>query len=180
MTHINLLPWREERRQRQKKAFVQAFVIALVIAAALVFAGMQFLDGRLAYQDARNVRLSDEIRLLDKAIVEIKELEEQKRQLENRMKVIQDLQRQRPGVVHLFDELVTTLPAGVYLLSMQQKGTTVSIKGKADSNARVSNYMKNMDASPWFGEPKLNIIQAEEIQGLRIQSFELTVPQTQP
>ncbi len=180
MARINLLPWRAERRQRQKKEFVQYLAIAVVAAGLVVFGGLRYINDTIAYQNARNDRLQDEIRVLNRRIKEIQELQAQKKRLENRMAVIQDLQLQRPGIVHLFDELVTTLPDGVYLTSVDRSGGRVQFEGKADSNARVSAYMKNIARSEWFGEATLDFIEANEVSGVRIQTFELRAPQTTP
>ncbi len=177
MARINLLPWREERRLKQKKEYTVQFVISIAAAGLVVFGGLQYLNQSIDYQTSRNQRLEQEIKILDQRIKEINELKEKKRQLENRMRVIQNLQLQRPGIVHLFDEMVKTLPDGVFITSVGQKGNQIAIDGKADSNARVSSYMTRLERSDWLGTAKLDIITADEIQGVKIQNFKLVVPQ---
>jgi type IV pilus assembly protein PilN len=162
MTRINLLPWREELRKQKQRDF---FVIA---AAAVVFTlGIMFLvhliyAGKIEYQNARNAYLESEIVALDKKIKEIESLEKEKASLLARMNIIQRLQSSRPQVVHTFDELVTTLPDGVYLTSIVNQGDNLTLNGVAQSNARVSSYMRSIEGSEWLSNPKLTIIETTE------------------
>mgnify|MGYP001546097885 CR=1 FL=1 len=172
MTRINLLPWREELRKERLIQFVTYLVIVGVIGAVSVLAVHMYNASMVSNQRQRNEILNAEIKILDKQIKEIKELEAVRASLTSRMEVIQDLQAGRPGIVHLFDEFVTTLPDGVHLTSLQQSGKSINIKGKAQSNARVSEYMENLDASDWLTNPKLSVI-----QGTRQKSFNLSVKQ---
>ena len=155
MTTINLLPWREERRQEQKKQFAMMAAMTCVLAAAIVGLIHFQMQAKIDYQLSRNRFLQNEILKVDEEIKEIAELQKVRRSLIERMEVIQDLQASRPSIVHLFTEIVSTVPNGVYLESMKQTGTNLLINGEAESNARVSTYMRNLAASDWLKEPNL-------------------------
>ncbi len=194
MAQINLLPWREELRARRNKEFGIVAGIAAVLMALAVFGVHVFMQDRIDFQGERNAYLEGQISLLDKKIKTIKDLEKEKQALLARMKIIQELQSSRPEVVHLFDELVTTLPEGVYFTRITQRGSNLSIEGVAQSNARVSSLMRRMDGSPWLTDPALVEIKAvapkQAAKGatpeapageqLRLSSFKLTVKQTRP
>lgn len=180
ITRINLLPWREELRQEQKKQFLMMVVMTIVLAAAIVGLIHFQMQAKIDYQLKRNAFLSQEISKLDKEIEEIKELQKVRRSLVERMEVIQDLQASRPSIVHLFSEIVSTVPNGVYLKSLSQTGNNLVINGQAESNARVSTYMRNLSASEWLKEPNLSVIEIEDITVNRISTFTLTVQQTSP
>ena len=161
MAKINLLPWREERRkQRQQEFYVLLGMTAgaalLVVMAALWFIGMQ-IDA----QNDRNSTLEREITALDAQIMEIEELDRQRDRLIARKEIIEELQATRSQMVHLFDELVRTLPEGVQLAGIKQGGTTLTLDGAAQSNARVSAYMRNLDASPWLKNSEIVRIEAK-------------------
>lgn len=173
MAHINLLPWREERRKEQQKDFAILAVGGIVIAGLLVLLVHLRLDGMIKAQDARNNFLKTEISKLDKKIEEIKNLEDTKNKLLARMNIIQQLQRDRPVSVHLVDELVRSLPDGVYLTKFTQKGAALVLSGVAESNARVSAYMRNIDASDWLANPKLDFIKTREDGRRRVAEFTL-------
>ena len=180
LTTINLLPWREEQRQEQKKDFL-VMLGAIAFAAALIVVLMHVqMQGKIDYQLSRNKYLQKEIDKVDEEIKEIKELQRVRRSLVERMEVIQDLQGSRPEIVHLFTELVSTVPNGVYLQSLQQTGNSLLINGQAESNARVSTYMRNLAASDWLKDPNLTVIEIEDITVTRISTFTLTVKQTSP
>ncbi len=180
MTRINLLPWREELRQEQKKQFLTMLVMIAVLAAAIVGLIHFQMQAKIDYQLSRNRFMSNEIAKLDKEIAEIAELQKVRRSLIERMEVIQDLQGSRPSIVHLFTEIVSTVPNGVYLESLTQSGSNLVINGLAESNARVSTYMRNLAASDWLKEPNLTVIEIEDITVNRISTFTLTVKQTSP
>jgi len=180
MTRINLLPWREEMRQEQKKQFLMMLVMTGILALA-IFGLIHFqMQGKIDYQLSRNSFMSREIVKVDEEIKEIRELKKVRRSLVERMEVIQDLQASRPSIVHLFSEIVSTVPNGVYLESLQQTGSNLLINGEAESNARVSTYMRNLSASEWLKEPNLTVIEIEDITVNRISTFTLTVKQTSP
>ena len=180
MTKINLLPWREELRQEQKKQFLMMVVMTFILSAAMVGLIHFQMQAKIDYQLSRNRFLEQEIAKVDEEIKEIRELKKVRRSLVERMEVIQDLQVARPSVVHLFSEIVSTVPNGVYLESMQQTGGNLLINGLAESNARVSTYMRNLSASEWLKEPNLTVIEIEDITVNRISNFTLTVKQTSP
>lgn len=180
MSRINLLPWREHRRKEQQKEFTVIAVLVAVGCLVGIFLAHIQVNGLIQQQQQRNNFLQNEIRILDRQIAEIQELEATRRALVDRMTIIQELQTSRPVVVRLFDELVTTLPGGTYLTSVTQRGANLEIAGMAESNARVSAYMRNLEDSPWFSEPVLLVIETREDRGVRLSDFRLTVRQTSP
>lgn len=155
MPRINLLPWREEDRQRRQREFMVAiagaFVAGVLVVISTIFAYSQMISD----QQARNTRLENEIVQLEKSISEIDGLERQKERLLARMEIIQQLQRSRPEIVHLFDEMTRLLPEGVHLNGMKQTGSAVEIKGIAQSSTRVSALMRQIDASDWLTDPSV-------------------------
>jgi len=159
MPNINLLPWRDAERKRRRQEFLLGTVAALA-AAGLVWliVNWQF-QSAIDYQNERNQLLRNEIAALDKQITEILGLEQQKQRLIARMEIIEQLQRSRPEVVHLFDQLVRTLPEGVYLTSVNQNNKRLQLKGVAQSSTRVSTYMRNLDSSEWLADPALEVVQ---------------------
>lgn len=180
MPRINLLPWREERRKERQQAFVVMLVATVIAGAAVVFIANLHVGQLIANQETRNQYLRNEISLVDKKIAEIKELQSTKQSLIARMQVIERLQKSRPQIVHLFDELVRTLPNGVYLTSIVQKGDSLEIRGVAESSARVSAYMRNIDASDWMKDPKLGKIETRSEGRVRRSEFSLTAKQEAP
>lgn len=180
MAKINLLPWREElRKERQQQFGVALFVSA--IAAACVFGVIHFYHTQLIdYQQTRNKYLEEQIVLLDKKIAEIEQLEKEKERLLARMRAIEQLQSNRPLIVRLFDEMVKNLPDGVSLTQLTQQGGTITINGVAQSNARVSSFMRNLENSKWLKDPQLDVIQAKDEEGHRISNFTLRFSQKVP
>lgn len=181
MAHINLLPWREELRQQKKKEFFTVVGGMAIVAAGLVLVAHVYVGLLIDAQEGRNNLLKQEIKQVESKINEISELEKKKEQLVARMRVIEELQSNRPEVVHLFDEIARTVPEGLYLLSLEQKNRTVTIKGRAQSNARVSAFMRKLEASPWFDEPKLDVISAKndtKNQMAEAREFTLQVKQS--
>jgi type IV pilus assembly protein PilN len=159
MPRINLLPWREQERKVRRREFSIAAGAAVV--AALVFA----LGGKLVYsswidaQNQKNSLLKKEIVKLDAEIADIQDLEDRKQRLVARMEIIEKLQRKRPEIVHQFDELVRTVPDGVYLTTLKQTGNKLEIKGVAQSSTRVSSFMRNIDSSTWMDNPELQVVE---------------------
>ncbi|MCP4766297.1 MAG: PilN domain-containing protein [Gammaproteobacteria bacterium] len=180
ITSINLLPWREEQRQEQKKQFAMMAVMTCVLAVAIVGLIHFQMQSKIDYQDSRNRFMSTEIANVDKEIEEIKELQKVRRSLVERMEVIQDLQGSRPSIVHLFTEIVSTVPNGVYLETLAQTDANLQVAGEAESNARVSTYMRNLQSSEWLKDPNLTVIEIEDKTVTRISTFTLTVKQTSP
>lgn len=177
MARINLLPWREWERKRKQREFAGMAAAGAVFAAIAVVAGHVQMENMIGGQEERNRFLEAEIKTLDARIVKIKDLESTKAKLLARMNVIQELQSNRPVSVHLMDELVRTLPDGVHLKKFTQKGTDLTMEGVAQSNARVSAYMRNIDGSLWVGNPKLNVIETKSEDRRRVAEFTLLASQ---
>ena len=173
MARINLLPWRENLRKERQREFGMMALAAVLVSAAVCGGVYLFVDGMITYQEQRNAYLKSEIAVVDRQIKEIKDLERTKANLIARMNVIQELQSSRPESVHLLDELVRTLPEGVFLKSFTQRGKGLSMVGVAQSNARVSDYMRNIDSSEWFTDPRLDLIKTTEANRRRIANFTL-------
>lgn len=174
-TRINLLDWRAERRERRKQQFISMLGLSLVASAALVGLGWTTMSSAVASQQERNAFLEKQIQETEQKIKEIEELEKVKANLLARMRVIEELQASRSASVHFFDEIVNTLPEGVTLKGIKQAGTQVTLDGVAESNGRVSTYMKNLEASEWFDEPKLIVIKTASADGSRRADFQLQV-----
>lgn len=161
MPRINLLPWREAERKRRRQEFIFGAVGAVLVAGLLTLVVNWQFDSAISQQNERNQVLRNEIAALDKQITEILGLEQQKQRLLARMEVIEQLQRSRPEVVHLFDQLVRTLPDGVYLTSVKQTDKKIQLNGIAQSSTRVSSYMRNIDASEWLADPALEVVETK-------------------
>src|ERR1700735_4698307 len=159
MPRINLLPWREQQRRERKLAFFVALGVAAGVAAVVAFAAYLMVGAMIDAQDQRNERLKGEIKVLDKQIEEINDLEAQKQRFIARMQIIEKLQRSRPEVVHLFDELVKAMPDGTYLTSIKETGTKLKFEGIAQSSTRVSTLMRNISASQWLRNPELEVVE---------------------
>lgn len=177
MPRINLLPWREDQRKERQQSFLVAAAGAVLIGIVSIMLVSWTFDRFIRYQNQRNDILTQEIALLDEQIEEIKGLERQKERLLARMEIIERLQKSRPEVVHLFDELVHTLPDGVHLTSLKQTGRRLEIKGVAESTTRVSAYMRNIDVSEWLENPGLQVIETVEIGPQKKAEFGLTARQ---
>jgi type IV pilus assembly protein PilN len=162
MPRINLLPWREKQRLRRRNQFFAGLAGGLAAAGLVVGLANWIMTGIIANQNERNDLVKAEIAQLDKKIAEILDLEASKDRLLARMEIIEQLQRSRPEIVHVFDELVRTLPDGVYLTSVKQSGKRLEIRGTADSNTRVSAFMRNMDQSKWLTQPDLQVVEVKE------------------
>jgi type IV pilus assembly protein PilN len=180
MAHINLLPWREELRKQKQQQFAVVTAGSAVVAALLVFLAHMQMDGLIGNQNQRNQFLNNEIAALDRKIATISELEKTKSALLARMDIIQQLQHSRPQSVHLMDQLVLTLPDGVYLNRISQEGSGLTLSGVAQSNARVSAYMRNIDSSEWMTAPKLDVIETKDGDRRRTAEFVLRATQAMP
>lgn len=161
MAKINLLPWREELRAQKKQDFIIAIGVSILFTAVILVAIHTYIEGMKAYQEQRNKMIQDEIALLDIKIAKIKTIEEQKSKLLSKIELIQKLQQSRPEIVHLFDELPRVTPDGVYLTKFVQTGQVLGFDGKSESNARVSAFMRAIEASAWLKMPKLDVIHAD-------------------
>ena len=161
MPRINLLPWRDEERKERKLKFLVALGGAAVGACLVAFVGYLMLDSMVSAQDARNAKLKDEIAELDKQIEKINSLEADKARFIARMDVIEKLQRSRPEIVHVFDEIARQLPDGVYLTAISQNGQRLKFEGVAQSSTRVSAFMRNIDGSSYLKNPELEIVETK-------------------
>jgi len=180
MIRINLLPHREVKRAARQRQFNLLLGSVALFGIAIVVLGYLALDSRQQTQAKRNEYLKVEIAKLDKDIVEIKGLKEQTRSLLARKQAVETLQTNRSNEVHLLDQLVRLLPEGLYLKSIKQTGNIINLQGYAQSSARVSSLMRNLESSPWLESPALIEIHAATVQGLRANEFNLNVLQKQP
>ena len=173
MPRINLLPWRESERKRKRQEFFLSLGAAIATAGLVVLLGRWQMSASIEHQQERNGILTDEIAKLDKQIEEILGLENQKRKLLARMEIIETLQRSRPEIVHVFDEIVRVMPEGVYLTYLRQSGTKFELRGVAQSSTRVSAFMRNIDASQWLADPSLQIVETRAKDSSGGSSFTL-------
>ena len=177
MTRLNLLPWREMRRKTQDRNLISVAVGSCVLMLAIVGFAYWQLNGMIENQTLRNDFLTQETKKVEEELKEIKELEKRRDDLIARMNVIEQLQQDRIRIVHVFDDLVRKLPEGVYLTTLQQTGVNFTISGVAQSNARVSTFMRNLDSSEWFVNPDLDVINVSAKGNDRLSQFTLRVHQ---
>jgi len=177
---INLLPHREERRKRARTHFAVLGGMTAVLGLAIVGAVWVFYSQRISAQDDRNKFLKSEIAKLDKEIDEIKEVKDKIAALLARKQVIETLQADRVQTVYLLDELVRQMPEGVFLKSVKQRGPGIELIGYAQSNARVSTLMRNIESSPWLASPNLVEIKAATLGKMRISEFNLKLAMKRP
>jgi type IV pilus assembly protein PilN len=180
MIRINLLPHRELKRAARMRQFGLMLLGVAVVGAVTVLLVHSVIAGMKDNQTQRNKFLETEISKLDAQIAEIKKLKEQTQALLSRKNVVESLQGNRAQVVHLFDQMARQLPEGIFLKSIKQTGDKVNIQGYAQSNARVSTLMRNLDASPWLEAPELVEVKAATVSGLRANEFSLNVKLTRP
>ena len=171
MPRINLLPWREAERKKRQRDFGVALAGAVVAAVAVILATMLVYAQMIDNQESRNERLTNEIEELEKSITEIDGLERQKERLLARMEIIEELQKSRPEIVHLFDEIARRLPDGVYLSGLKQTGAKVEVRGVAQSSTRVSALMRQIDASDWMADPEVDRVETTVSGSLRHAEF---------
>jgi type IV pilus assembly protein PilN len=176
MPRINLIPWREAERKRKRQEFGVGALVAIVVAGVITFLVYLQMGAAVSTQKERNQYLNDEIAKLDKQITEILALEEEKRRLKARIDVIEKLELSRPEIVHVFDQLVRTIPDGINLTSVKQTDRKLQLKGLAQSSTRVASYMRNIEASEWLADPALDIL---ETKGATEGSSEFTLNATQ-
>ncbi|TVP92918.1 MAG: pilus assembly protein PilN [Thioalkalivibrio sp.] len=180
MIYINLLPWREQRRAERRKQFYAMVGVAALVGVGLVFGAHTYVNLLIDHQDTRNQILQTEIRELDRQIARIRELDQQRQAVIDRIDVIQTLQASRPEAVHLFDQMVTTLPEGTFFRELRQEGERIRLVGLAESNARISALMRRFEDSPWLEEPALQIIETRQEGPLQVRDFRLDAEQTRP
>jgi type IV pilus assembly protein PilN len=176
MPRINLLPWRDAQRKERKLAFLVALGVAALAAGVTAFAAFLLYGSMIEGQQRRNNELRMAIKTLDKEIEEINSLESAKQKFIARMDIIEKLQRSRPEIVHVFEEIVRTLPEGVYLTSVKQNAMRLKFEGIAQSSTRVSSFMRNIDGSQWLRNPELEVVQTSKGAGPG-SSFTLTADQ---
>ena len=172
-TRVNLLPHREERRKRSRQHFMTVSFGTAVIGAMLAGLVYQFYARQIERQIDRNTFLTNEIKKLDKDIADINELRNQIQALLARKQIIETLQADRAQTVHLLEQMVRQMPEGVFLKSMKQSGARIDLAGYAQSNARVSTLMRNIEASPWLTQPVLVEVKASNVDKRRIAEFSL-------
>ncbi len=175
MAQINLLPWRDDRRQEQKKEFLTLLALVFALGVGLVLLADRVVNSQIDNQKARNQYLTENIRELDKMVAEIKDLQRKRNQLIDRMRVIQELQGNRPIIVRVLDQLVRTVPDGVFYTSIGSTNNVISISGIAESNNRVSSLMRRLDASDWLENPNLTGVTSAPQYGDQANSFQLSV-----
>lgn len=181
MARINLLPWREQLREKRKQQFLVTLVFMLLLGAALVYLADQVFNSMIEQQRSRNAYIQREISALDARIKEINELKKKRQELIDRTRIIQDLQGNRPIVSRVFDQMVRTLPDGVYFTNMSMTGKHISIEGAAETNNLISSLMRRQDASEWLTGPTLAEVKAMEgAMDDQASSFKLRVQQTKP
>lgn len=175
MTNINLLPWREEQRRERNRETLFMCGLIWALAMLIVFVGKVIMDSRIESQNERNAYLQSEINGLSKVIKEIENLKGQRDKLLARMDVIQSLQTNRSQIVHVFDDLVSKLPDGVFYDTISKRDNKLTIAGKAQSNSRVSALMRNLDSSDWFGTTSLKVVDVIDQNGASVSSFSVEV-----
>jgi type IV pilus assembly protein PilN len=175
MAKINLLPWREELRAERKVEFLTALGVVTALAILTLMAMDQLTRSDINQQQARNQYLQQNIVQLDQQVAEIRNLQKRRSQLIDRMRVIQELQGNRPIIVRVMDQLVRTVPDGVFYTQLTTRGGKIAIKGVAESNNRVSSLMRQLDASDWLEEPNLDAVRAAPEYGLQATTFNLTI-----
>ncbi|WP_444918803.1 PilN domain-containing protein [Microbulbifer sp. JMSA003] len=175
MAKINLLPWRQEYRAQKHKEFLQVALLVFIAAVVIAFVWMKMVDQQVINQKERNQILQTKINALNVQVREIKELKKRRQELIDRMRVIQELQGNRPLSVRYFDELVQATPEGVWLSDMKREGNRLNLTGVAESNNRVSSFMRNLDQSDWYESPNLTGVTATPQFGDQASEFRLTV-----
>jgi type IV pilus assembly protein PilN len=174
MPRINLLPWREQERKVRRREFLVALGGAAFAAVVFVLGGKLLYSSWIDSQNSKNNLLKKEIVKLDAQIADIQDLENRKQRLVARMEIIEKLQRKRPEIVHLFDELVKTVPEGIFLTQIKETGKKLELKGVAQSSTRVSTFMRNIDASSWMDNPQLQVVETSKDSPTGGSSFTLT------
>lgn len=177
---INLLPWREDFRQYKKIEFFKIAGLVFAVAALAVFGWDRVANGRIDNQNSRNQLLDKQIAELDSKVKEIAALKERRQQVLDRMRVIQELQANRPDIVRIFDEMASAIPEGVFLSSLDRTGSDIALSGYAESNNRVSTLMRNLEQSYKFADPSLTKVLANELLGEQGNTFEMRVKITEP
>lgn len=177
MANINLLPWREALRKQKQQEYLSIVVGVAAVAFFIIYTITGFYDSELSLQNSRNGYLKKEVAILDKKIIEIRDLRDTRKQLVERMELIQDLQGNRPVIVRIFDEVARAVPEDLYFTALSVEGSDVKVSGVAKSNNRVAALMRNFDQSDWFTSPALVGVQAVEGGG---NTYEVAMKRTEP
>ncbi len=180
MARINLLPWREEQRDQRQREFISVSLGVVVVACGLLYLGHLNVGSKIEAQEARNSLINKEIKRMAESVKEIDELKRKKEELLARMEVIQSLQGNRPIIVRVFDEMVRTIPDGVFYTQLSRSGKLIELSGIAESNNRVSSLMRRLDNSDWFVRPNLTSVSANTEHGAQSNSFKMKVEITSP
>lgn len=180
MAKINLLPWRQAYREEKKREFVSIVMGVVLVSGLAAYIWISSVESAIENQNSRNATLNSEIAKLELQVKEIAEIKKVRADLLARIKVIQDLEGTRPVIVRYFDDFVRTIPDGVFISSMDKKGNTITLVGVAESYNRVAAFMRNLDESEWFADPKLSSVTAAPAEGDQANSFRMTVAATQP
>ncbi|MCE9680217.1 PilN domain-containing protein [Shewanella sp. AS1] len=175
MANINLLPWREEAREKQKRDYLGVLVAVFLFASLIVYLALHIIDLMTEEQRGRNAYLQSEIQLLETQIAEIKKIKERKKDIERRTDIILDLQQARNLPTHVLDELVRIVPPGIYLSSIEKKGSMLWIEGRSESNNNVANMMRKVKASQWLHDPNMRSIVSQNEELRQLQRFSLRV-----
>ena len=175
MANINLLPWREEAREKQKHDYIGILAAVFLASAILVYVAVSLLDVMTDEQKARNAYLQSEISLLETQISEIKKITERKKDIERRTEIILNLQQSRNLPTHVLDELVRIVPPGIYLSSLEKKGSLLLIEGRSESNNNVANMMRKVKTSEWLTDPNMQSIVTQNEELRQLQRFSLRV-----
>lgn len=175
MATINLLPWREQLRDERKQQFFVLSGLSVGLAVLLMVFIHSVIGIKIHYQNNRNQFLQEQIAVLDSKIKEIDDYKAQKDKILTRMRIIYELQSDRPIIVHMFADLVDRVPSGLYLTAIERKGTQMTLDGRAESNIIISQVMRNLEASQWFNNPVLNQIENDQKTSPRRSDFELVV-----
>ena len=180
MANINLLPWREEERSERQRQFVSILGLVALLGVVVMWSIYTYYSGKIENQRGRNNYLQTQVRNLDTKIKEITTLETERKELVDRMELIQDLQKSRPQVVHLFDEIVQKMPEGMNMIEIERKGDVVIFTGIAESAPRISNFMRNLAGSQWISKPDIEDIQDDKKSGAARKLFKLRSKLTSP
>ncbi|MCL1038993.1 PilN domain-containing protein [Shewanella submarina] len=175
MANINLLPWREEAREKQQREYIGILVLVFLVSSLLVYLSLTVIDLMTDEQRGRNQYLKSEISLLEKQIAEIREIRERKKDIERRTEIILDLQQARNLPTHVLDEVVRIVPPGIYLNSIEKKGSMLWIDGRSESNNNVANMMRKVETSPWLREPNMQSIVSQAEAMRQLQRFNLNI-----
>jgi type IV pilus assembly protein PilN len=180
MAKINLLPWRQVYREEKKREFLGIIAGVAILAGLGAYSWVASVEAAIENQNSRNQLLNTEIAKLDAQVKEISEIKKVRDDLLARIKVITDLEGTRPVIVRYFDDFARAIPDGVFVTLVERKGNMISIEGVAESYNRVSSFMRNLDASDWFGVPSLTSVTAAPAEGEQASSFKMTVPTSVP